>query len=296
MKKWSIFTLALALLLLAGCAGVSTPQAVESEQGIAIRLATDYREDSIGYRQLQAFAQTLQEKSKGTMLVKLYSAGEWSPAESFIDYVQSGSLEMACLEPAEMQQLQPAYELYQQPYLFASLQDVNNYVTGTVGRQALDTLPQAYYGIGFALDGYAYLLQQEDVTWISYGNLKKLGQTKALDEATVYDLRAIYRLQPLVTKRDWWEALTEEQQTWVQDSFQEAQLTSLTQQEANEPAQALLADGVIFADATTPAWVRYSNLYLNQREAYFAAHSDSLTAYWRPIAAPLTSGEEEPMP
>lgn len=297
MRNWSICAVMFMLLLLAGCGGAPAPQAAENEQEIAIRLATNYRDDSIGYEQLQDFARILQEKSGNTMLVKVYSAGQWSQAKSFVDYIKLGSLEMACLEPAEMQRLQPAYELYQQPYLFSSLQAVAGYITGETGRKALETLPPDYYGVGFVPDGYLYLLQDGESRWVSFGELKKMGQTKALENAAVYDLRAIYSLQPVVTMGSWWDALTEEQQGWVQESFQEALGSSFAQQEDKDPAQTLLASGVIFEDNTTPAWNSYSNLYLNQREAYFAVHSNSLTAYWRPVVAePPTNEEEVPTP
>lgn len=300
MKKHAFFIGLLALLivlLLAGCGGAPAPQAAASEQKVAIRLATDYRKDSIGYQQLEDFARILQEKSQNTIVVSLYGSGEWSQAYSFVDYIKLGSLEMACLKPAEMLRLQPAYELYQQPYLFTSLQAVESYISGDAGKKALQTLPPEYYGIGFVPDGYQYLLDDGQLQWLSYGELKQKGQTKALGESRVYDLRAVYSLQPVVTLRSWWDALTEEQQGWIQESFAEAITASFAQQVDKDPAQTLLSNSVVFEDSTAPAWSSYYNLYLNQREEYFAAHSDSLTAYWRPVVeqAP-TVGEEEITP
>lgn len=295
MKRYVVIML-LVVLLLSGCGGAPAPQTAESEQKVAIRLATNYRNDSIGYQQLQDFARLLQEKSENTIVIKLYDAGSWSQPVSFIDYIKLGSLEMACLQPTEMKRLQPAYELYQQPYLFYTLQTVETYISGEVGQKALLTLPEEFYGIGFVPDGYQYLLDDGQPQWISYGELKQRGQTKALEGIPVYDLRAVYSLQPLVTSREWWDTLTEEQQNWVQESFQEALTSSFVQQEDKDPAQTLLANGVIFEESTTPAWNNYSYLYLNQRESYFATYNNSLTAYWRPDIQVPVAGEEDVTP
>lgn len=299
MKRWSSVTLVLvllsALLLLQGCSGASAPQTAGNEQRMVIRLATEYRMDSIGYQALQEFSKRLLEKSENTMVVQLYGRGEWSKAESFTEYVQLGSLEMASLQVADAIQLQPAYAVYEQPYLFSGLQAVEQYIAGATGRKALDTLPAVYYGIGFVPDGDLYLLNGEQLQWKSYGDMKQLGQTKALTGAAVYDLKAVYSLQPLVTSREWWDGLTEQQQIWIQESFQEAVAASFVQQTDKNPAQSLLSAGVVFQDSTMPEWSSYSSMYLQQRETYFAEHSDSLTAYWRPvIVQPPLTGEEEP--
>lgn len=293
MKKRRIIPMLLALLLtlvLCSCGGAPAPQAVSSEQQLAIRIGTNYRADSIGYQMLQDFGYLLQEKSGNTIVVQLYASGEWSKPESFVDYVKLGSLEMVCLEPAEMNRLQPAYALYQQPYLFTDLPAVQRYIGGEAGAKALRTLPQDYYGVGFVPDSYQYLLQNGATSqWISYGDLKVLGQTRALEGTMVFDLRAIYSLQSLVSMRTWWETLTEEQQNWVQESFQEALSVSFAHQTEKNPTQALLSSGVAFSDGAS-----YTNQYLQQRETYFAEHSDSLTAYWRPVTAPAPTeaGEE----
>ena len=111
----------------------------------------------------------------------------------------------------------------------------------------------------------------------------------------MYDLRALYQVHPLVTSREWWDGLSEQQRIWIQESFQEAAAASFIQQTDKNPAQSLLSAGVVFQDSATPEWSNYSAMYLQQRETYFAEHSDSLTVYWRPvIAAPPLTGEEEP--
>ena len=299
MKRWSRFTLVLMVILLTvflqGCNSAPAPQTLGNEQRMVIRVATDYRMDSIGYQQLQEFGKRLQEKSQNTIVVKLYSRDEWSKAESFAEYVKLGNLEMASLPIADVSRLQPAYAVYEQPYLFASMQEAEAYAAGTAGRKALDILPAPYYGIGFIPDGYLYLMNNGQLQWVSYGDLKYMGQTKALTGAAVYDLRAVYALHPLVTSNEWWDSLSEQRQLWIQESFQEALEVSFVQQIDKNPAQSLLSAGVVFQDSAMPEWNTYSSMYLQQRETYFAEHSDSLTVHWRPvIMEPPLTGEEEP--
>ncbi|MBQ5857784.1 MAG: hypothetical protein IIW51_02105, partial [Peptococcaceae bacterium] len=75
----------------------------------------------------------------------------------------------------------------------------------------------------------------------------------------------------------------------------EAVTASFMQQTDKDPAQSLLSAGVVFQSNAAPEWGGYSVMYLQQREAYFAEHSDSLTVYWRPaIVEPPLTGEEEP--
>ena len=299
MKKKSRFALVLMLLLLMaflpGCNKAPAPQTIGSEQRMVIRIATDYRMDSIGYQQLQEFGKRLQEKSNNTIVTKLYCQGEWSDTESFAEYVKIGNLEMASLQISDVSQLQPEYAIYEQPYLFTGIRDVEKYITGAAGRKALDKLPAEYYGVGFVPDGYLYLLDNGQRQWVSYDELKCLGQTRALAGTAVYDLKAVYSVHPLVTSAEWWDELSEQKQTWIQESFREAQEVSFVQQLDKNPAQSLLSAGVVFQDSTLPEWSSYSSMYLQEREVYFSEHSDSLTVYWRPvIVEPLITGEEEP--
>ncbi len=264
---------------------------------IAIRLATDYRADAIGYRVLEDFARRLEEKSEGAVQVKLYRSGEWSNAGSFAEYLRLGNLEMACLRADVAEALQPAYAIYQQPYLFSAMTETAaQYVESDAAQTALSLLPEAYRGVGFVPDGYLYLLQQgaEPPRWVSYGEMLHLSGTKALEGTAVFDLQAIYSLQPLAAQAAWWDGLTETQQGWIRDSLREAVATSFAEQAEEPQARALAAGGVVFQDMTSEAQNSYANQYMAQREAYFASHADALTAHWR--AAPVIGGEESASP
>ena len=68
MKRWSRFTLVLMVILLTvflqGCNSAPAPQTLGNEQRMVIRVATDYRMDSIGYQQLQEFGKMVESKRR----------------------------------------------------------------------------------------------------------------------------------------------------------------------------------------------------------------------------------------
>ncbi|MBQ2776245.1 MAG: hypothetical protein IJF50_02000, partial [Peptococcaceae bacterium] len=80
-----LLAVSLSLFLFGGCTMAESQTEHDATQ--VIRIATDYREEDLGYLQLQSFAQTVSEKSAGTMMVQLYKKDEWSTAERFVDYL-----------------------------------------------------------------------------------------------------------------------------------------------------------------------------------------------------------------
>jgi len=279
----------LPLFLFTGCTAKNeqTMNAVH-----VVRLATDYREEDLGYQQLQIFAQGVSEKSKGALEVQIYKAGEWSNAESFLEYINSGVLDMACLPGEQAVILQPGYAVYEQPYLFSGLSMVEQYVCGTVAHKALQQLPQEYYGIGFVADGYRYWVQQSSDKMYSYGMVKHLAEIHELENTIIYDVQAVYGLHPLVVSQKWWADLAEQEQLWLQESFQESLKSILIHQKEIAP-QRLEDSGAVVGRMIPAELSGITMQWLNQRELYFLSHSDVLTAYWRPTVVTVMNGEEE---
>lgn len=284
-----LLTLLLSLFLLSGCDGLG--RQTEQDAVHVIRLATDYREEHLGYQQLQIFAKNLSDKSHGAVEVQLYQTGRWSKAESFTRYIDVGTLEMACLPIKQAAALQPMYAIYEQPYLFPSLQLVERYVTGTNAQTALQQLPPAYYGIGFVADGYCYVTEPGKAELFSYGDVKRLAEIHELSAATVYDVQTVYRLHPLIVSQQWWRTLTEQEQIWIQESFQES-LTAIFIYQREIAPQRLVESDVTVQQNLPPEWMYLTERWVNQRELYFSLHSDVLTAYWRPTVTVPTIGKE----
>ena len=266
-----LMLLLLPLFLLSGC--VSNAVSVTGRNPEVIRLVSDYEQEDLGYWQLEAFAQALQEKSDGALTVQLYKKDAWSKAESFVAYLDAGSIEMVCMPMEEAISMQPSFAVYKQPYLFSGLQAVENYVLGAASKKVLQQLPNGYYGIGLVADGYQYLVQQETMKSYSYGTLKRLAKIHELDGAAVYAVQAIYQLHPLIASRDWWVDLTEQEQLWVQDAFTESLQNAFVYQK-DIAGQRLYESGITVQSVLPPELTGYTEQYMMQREAYFSVHAD----------------------
>lgn len=281
--------LSLSLFLFSGCSNAK--QALEQKATYAIRVATDFREEDLGYQQLCVFAQSLSELSDGALEVKLYKKGEWSEAERFAEYVTCGSLEMACVPITQAIALQPIYAIYEQPYLFSDLKAVEEYSLSNAAQNALRLLPQSYYGLGFVASGYNYLVQKESLQSLSYGSVKHLAEIHELDDAVVYDVRAQYDIQPLIVSSKWWNTLTESEQTWIQESFNKS-LKYILEYQREFDSKPLEECEIIVQSVLPVGLSEYTERLLSQREAYFSSHSDTLTAYWRPTGITTMIGKE----
>lgn len=284
-----LIMVALSLFLFSACAPVEPQNYQETAQ--VIRIGTDYKKEDLGYQQLQIFAQTVSEKSNGAIEVKVYATEEWSPAESFIEYLDAGALEMVCLPSIEATKLQPMYEIYQQPYLFSNMQAVETYLSGNGAQKALQQLPEKYYGVGFVADGYAFWMQGLSAEWVSYGTVKHLAEIHELKDTPVYDVRAVYHLHPLLASQTWWSSLTKQAQQWIVESYQDSLKSIYIHQKEIAPKR-LTELGVVLYQTLPAEQAGLMEKWLNQRELYLASHSDILTAYWRPTVITTVIGEE----
>lgn len=284
-----ILLLSFSLFLFSGCS--NTKQVPEQKASHVIRIVTDYREDDLGYQQLFTFAQSLAEISDGALEARLYQSGEWSKAESFIEYLDCESIEMACISISQAIDLQPMYAIYEQPYLFYNLQAVENYVLGNAAQTALNLLPASYHGVGWVANGYNYFVQKQSLQSVSYGTLQHLLQICELSDAMVYDVQAQYSLYPLIASSKWWNTLTELEQAWIQESFEKSLEYILNYQKETLPQQ-MTEDGIILQSVLPAELSKYTEQWISQREAYFASRSDVLTAYWRPAVMTTIIGKE----
>lgn len=284
-----LIVLSVPLFLCSGCTKVGHSADMETAQ--VIRVATAYNEHHFGYHQLEFMAQSVAEKSNGMLQMELYAEAEWSKTESFLEYLDAGTLQMACLPSQEAIALQPMYALYEQPYLFSSLQMVEQYVCGSAAKNALQQLPPAYYGIGMVADGYRYWASQTPNPWCAYGEVSHLASIQELNNMVLYDVQTVYGLHPLIASQKWWDTLTEQQQLWITESFA-ASLQESIRVQKETTSQELIEKGVTVY-TVLPETLSYLTMqWQNQRETYFLSHNDTLTAYWRPVTVPAIIGEE----
>lgn len=154
MRRMTALILLIFSLYLGGCSWGRTAPDTQTPE-VVVRLASDLSSDDAAYRQLKRFAQKTDELSEGQIKIKLYSAGEWDDTSSLAEYLQTGTLEMAALSTARVQEFIPQYALYSYPCLFPTAAAVADYALSAQGQAALN-INEQYRLIGFAANGYLY--------------------------------------------------------------------------------------------------------------------------------------------
>lgn len=287
--------LLLATLLLMGCDRIqSIPEEQESYAKV-IRMATDLSKGSLGYEQLEYFAAQLQEVSQGKLELALYQQGEWGTAESMLEYLRLGSVEMVCLSSNAFIAIHPAFEIYDIPLLFAGLSAVQRYAEGEQGLGALAILGSGYHPLGWVGNGYLYMMQTgESVSWHPITELQRKAQLKALPEdGMIFAAEAYYQLEAALCRQKWWESCTEEEKGWIEEAFAVANDWSWQQQTVQNMAIVLEQLEVPIQNFTTEQLQAYQRQWMAARESYFAQHSDALTGQWRPVNVEHSGGEED---
>ena len=156
------FIIFLIAFLTVGCEGNLLNE--EKHNVSTFRLVTDLPTESQGYQQLLLFAEMVQEKSDGQILIKLYSEDQWSESKSYLSYLALNTIEMACLSTNEFMAQVPQYEIFNLPYLFDNEADVAQYFLGAKGQEALALIDSAQFQpLGFVGNGYLYFVHNAPV-------------------------------------------------------------------------------------------------------------------------------------
>jgi tripartite ATP-independent transporter DctP family solute receptor len=103
---------------------------------------------------MERMARTIEEISGGKMAVKIYPAGQLGGERTLLELIQIGTIDMAKVTTARLENIVPAMQVYSLPYLFRNTEHVLAVLDGEVGRELLregagdNLLGIAYYDAG----------------------------------------------------------------------------------------------------------------------------------------------------
>ncbi|KAB2331899.1 TRAP transporter substrate-binding protein [Bacillus mesophilum] len=118
MKKFITFSM--ILLLLAGVISGCVAQAAEEESAITMRLAHNQGETHPVHKSLVEFARLVEEKTDGSIKIKLYPNGQVGSEREAIELTQTGAIDIAKVSSSTLENFSKVYSLFSLPYLFDS--------------------------------------------------------------------------------------------------------------------------------------------------------------------------------
>jgi len=144
MFKAALIMMMLACVLVAGCGGEEKKEAKAAdgaadkkvELKLAYHLPTKHPL-SIG---IEEFVAKVKDKTKGTVDIKVYPAGQLYTDKTMNDAIMSGGVDMGLNTVGRWATIIPAMEVFDVPFLFPSYEKVDKLIDGEMGKKLTEEL------------------------------------------------------------------------------------------------------------------------------------------------------------
>lgn len=134
----ALLVLALCLLALGGCGG----KTAETLPKLILRYADNQPEDYPTTQAARYFAQLVEERTNGEVVIRVYADGELGDEVSVFEQVQIGGIDLARASVGTLGQFHQAAEILQLPYLFADAAHEWRVLDGEIGDEFLALLEE----------------------------------------------------------------------------------------------------------------------------------------------------------
>ncbi len=138
MKMWKKFTaaaLVAALTLVAGCGGSGDDKAAGGAGKVTLKMATALPSSHPLVKAMDNFKNKVAEKSKGSIEVTIYPAGQLYNDKNMNDAVISGGVDMGLNTVGRWASIVPAMDVFGVPFLFPDYEEVDKAVDSGLGEK-----------------------------------------------------------------------------------------------------------------------------------------------------------------
>jgi tripartite ATP-independent transporter DctP family solute receptor len=117
---------------------------------IVLRAADTHPEDYPAVRAVRAMAEILERRSQGRITLKVTPGGVFGPDKEVMEQLKAGTLDMARINSAMLNKDCPLTAVLGLPYMFTSIEQMQQVEDGDLGQQVLDACaPVGYVGLAF---------------------------------------------------------------------------------------------------------------------------------------------------
>lgn len=166
-KKILSLAVAMILLILTGCGGGSSTSGTESKESggktYDFKLTHVTQQSHAWHLFAEKFGEELNTRSDGRMNLEIYPAAQLGPEKDMVQQLETGSLEFAVLTGPYLATRVPAFDAWNMPFLFPTLEDSLNATDSEPAQKMLGQLSdQGLKGLGYMLSGNHHLLLKGD--------------------------------------------------------------------------------------------------------------------------------------
>lgn len=166
MKKiFSLFVLAMMVLVLAACGGsddASEGSGEGSGETKTIRAGIGLNDSHPQYQALLKWKELVEERTDGAITVETYHSSQLGDDRAMTEALQIGSQEVTIPSTAPIANFVPEYSVFDFPFLFPNEQVADKVLDGEVGQKFLDMLEdQNLVGLAYWENGFRDITNSE---------------------------------------------------------------------------------------------------------------------------------------
>lgn len=167
-KKITAAAMVAAMVLVAGCGGSGDKKAAPAggaDKKVTLKLATAFPVKHPLVQACEKLKTKVAEKSKGTIEITIYPAGQLYNDKTMNDAIMSGGIDLGLNTVGRWAQVVPAMDIFDVPFLFPGYEQIDKAIDGGMGKMLGDELQKK--GV-------------RPLIWMDYGFVQYINNKKPL--------------------------------------------------------------------------------------------------------------------